>query len=55
MLILNNYTTLHSRDAFGDSPEHTRHLLRLWLDIPNGRPVVPSFIERTADYGRVDV
>ncbi|KAM6494497.1 hypothetical protein JOM56_010858 [Amanita muscaria] len=28
---INNLSVFHARDAFTDTPEHTRHLLRLWL------------------------
>ncbi|KAF8636290.1 hypothetical protein AX17_003657 [Amanita inopinata Kibby_2008] len=28
---INNLAVFHARDAFVDTPEHTRHLLRLWL------------------------
>ena len=37
--LINNYTTLHSRTHFtdGHKPEQKRHLLRLWLQLPNGR------------------
>lgn len=41
---LNNYTILHARTAFddGDAPEDARrHLLRLWLEVPEMRPVHP--------------
>ena len=36
---LSNYTTLHDRTAFVDhaEPERRRHLLRVWLTLPNGR------------------
>lgn len=38
---LNNYVTLHSRRAFEDhsDPAKKRHLLRLWLADPGGRPI----------------
>jgi hypothetical protein len=38
---LSNYVTLHSRRAFEDWPEkdRRRHLLRLWLRDPQGRPL----------------
>jgi len=41
----NNYTVLHSRTAYEDfdEPEKKRLLLRLWLDVPNGRPVIPVY------------
>ncbi|MCP1482476.1 MULTISPECIES: TauD/TfdA family dioxygenase [Pseudomonas] len=50
ILFLNNYTTLHSRTEFQDSDTQKRHLLRLWLDVPNGRPVVPVLKARGTDY-----
>lgn len=45
MQFLNNHLTLHTRTAFEDFPEpdRRRHLLRLWLSIPNGRPLAESF------------
>ena len=39
---INNYTILHARTAFddGDAEEdRRRHLLRLWLEVPDMRPV----------------
>ncbi len=42
MLVWNNFTTLHSRTKFEDSEKHQRDLLRLWLNVENGRPVVPE-------------
>ncbi|MSP82159.1 MAG: hypothetical protein EXQ94_04280 [Alphaproteobacteria bacterium] len=40
----NNWTTLHGRTAFenGDRPDQQRHLLRLWLEVPGARKVVPE-------------
>ena len=37
--LLNNYVVIHSRTNFEDheEPERKRHLLRLWLSIPNGQ------------------
>lgn len=42
--LLNNYVTLHSRRHFEDWPEQDRrrHLLRLWLRDPQGRPVTAA-------------
>ncbi len=39
--LLNNLVTLHSRRSFEDWPEpdRKRHLLRLWLADPGGRPI----------------
>lgn len=53
ILICNNFTTVHSRTAFTDAGGKTRHLLRLWLRIPDGRPVVPALEERGTAYERV--
>ncbi len=44
MYFINNYTILHARTAFddGDADEdQRRHLLRLWLEVPEMRPVHP--------------
>lgn len=38
----NNFVVLHSRTRFEDSPAHTRDLLRLWLNVEGGRPVIPE-------------
>jgi hypothetical protein len=39
--LLNNSVILHSRTSFLDheEPDRRRHLLRLWLNVPDGRPV----------------
>lgn len=41
----NNLRILHSRTAFEDFPEtdRRRHLLRLWLSVPNSPPLPESF------------
>jgi Taurine catabolism dioxygenase TauD, TfdA family len=43
MYFVNNYTILHARSAFDDFEEEDRrrHLLRLWLEVPDMRPVHP--------------
>jgi len=46
MLFWHNFTVLHSRTSFKDTPEQKRLLLRLWLNVENGRPMHPSFVER---------
>ncbi|RAT94149.1 TauD/TfdA family dioxygenase [Brevibacillus sp. Leaf182] len=45
MQFVNNYTVLHSRTVFEDyeEEERRRHLLRLWLMMPNGREVAQEF------------
>ncbi|HHW35880.1 MAG TPA: TauD/TfdA family dioxygenase [Bacillales bacterium] len=42
---VNNYTVFHSRTHFEDyeEDEKKRHLLRLWLMMPNGRKIAPDF------------
>lgn len=41
---LNNFVMLHTRRAYEDwdDPARKRHLLRLWLHDPHGRPVPPD-------------
>ena len=41
MVFLNSHTTYHARTEFEDHPEpaRRRHLLRLWLSVPNSRPL----------------
>jgi len=45
---INNHTVLHSRTAYEDYPERerARHLLRLWLVTPAGRPLPHWHYER---------
>jgi Taurine catabolism dioxygenase TauD, TfdA family len=52
--LLNNHVILHDRTDYEDwpDPERKRHLLRLWLCPPNGRPLPPVFADR---YGGTDV
>lgn len=50
ILIANNYDMLHARSEFSDSHgEEGRHMLRLWMTIPNGRPLPPIF-ESTREF-----
>ena len=53
ILFLNNWTTLHRRTAFEDfeDTEKKRHLLRIWLSMPNSRPLDESFL---ANFGSVE-
>jgi Taurine catabolism dioxygenase TauD, TfdA family len=48
MYVINNYTILHARTAFEDFEEEDRrrHLLRLWLEVPQMRPVHPHIQSR---------
>ncbi len=45
---LSNYDCLHARGAFTDWPEDTRkrRLLRMWLNLPNGRALRDDFSNR---------
>jgi hypothetical protein len=54
MQFLHNHTILHDRTAFEDwpEPERKRHLLRLWLAAPNGRPLDPTLAQR---FGIVEI
>ena len=38
---------------FEDDPTSPRLLLRLWLSVPNGRPVDPRFRMRAETYERI--
>ena len=48
MQFIHNHQMLHSRTPYEDYPEaeRKRHLLRLWLAAPNGRPLAPVIAER---------
>ena len=51
---LHNHQILHARTAYEDypEPERKRHLLRLWLSVPNGRELPAALAAR---YGEVTV
>ena len=51
MQFLNNHVILHSRTSFEDfdEPDRRRHMLRLWLNVRNGRKLAPEFFDR---YGK---
>jgi|TARA_B110000495_G_scaffold65237_1_gene55504 alpha-ketoglutarate-dependent taurine dioxygenase len=53
ILLLNNWVTYHRRNAFQDHKTiaRRRHLLRIWLAMPNSRPLDPAFL---ANYGAVE-
>jgi len=52
--LIHNHVTLHDRTDYEDwpEPERKRHLLRLWLCPPNGRPLPPVFADR---YGSTEI
>lgn len=49
--LLNNYAVIHSRTDFEDfpEPERKRHLLRLWLAIPQSQPLPPLWEDYFGD------
>jgi hypothetical protein len=51
--LVHNHQVLHDRTEYVDwpEPERKRHLLRLWLCPPDGRPLPACFAER---YGSVE-
>jgi len=53
ILLLNNWITYHRREAFVDHEDISlrRHLLRIWLSVPNSRPLDPRFAD---NYGAVE-
>jgi hypothetical protein len=53
MMLWHNYTNLHSRTSFEDFEHSKRLLLRLWLNVPDGRPVDPAFRIRAQTYERI--
>lgn len=48
---VNNHVTFHNRTRFEDGPEpdRRRHLLRLWLSVPDSRPLHPAMSELYRD------
>jgi hypothetical protein len=52
ILICNNFAVLHARTEFEDAPGQERLLLRLWLNVPIGRPMVPELLERARRFDR---
>jgi len=46
IMFWHNFLVLHSRRAFQDAPGERRLLLRLWLNVPDGRPMHPAFTGR---------
>ena len=51
IVMLNNFVTLHRRAEFedDDDPALRRHLLRIWLSVPNSRPLDPMFAGNYGD------
>ncbi len=57
MFFWHNFLVLHSRQQFHDTLDQRRLLLRLWLNVPGGRPIHPVMAQLTAEidafHGRV--
>ena len=53
VLLASNHTIMHGRTEFEDLPDpaRRRHMLRLWLTIPNGRPLPPHYAD-TREYAQ---
>ena len=46
VLMASNHTILHGRTAYtDDGSTGSRHMLRLWLTLPNGRPLPPHYAD----------
>jgi hypothetical protein len=45
MTFINNFTTLHSRDAFMDSGDDNRYLVRLWLRNETLKWDLPEYLQ----------
>ena len=45
LFFINNWVLLHRRSEFTDDPDAAlkRHILRIWLSMPNSRPIDPLF------------
>ena len=54
--LINSRVTFHTRSAYEEhpEPERKRHLLRIWLKCPDGRPLPHWFYERHGPRGSVD-
>jgi len=52
-VLWHNFLNLHSRTRFENDATHKRLLLRLWLNVPDGRPVVKELYARGATYDRI--
>lgn len=53
LLLVNNWVLLHRRHEFEDHDDldERRHLLRIWLSMPNSRPLHPDF---AGNYGATE-
>ena len=52
IMVCNNFSVLHARTEFENSAERQRLLLRLWLNVPDGRPTVPELHYKSREFDR---
>ena len=52
ILMSNNFVVLHARTEFKNSAEKKRLLVRLWLNVYDGRPLVPELLQRSEAFDR---
>jgi hypothetical protein len=52
IMMSNNFVVLHARTEFKNSPEKQRLLVRLWLTVPDIRPLVPELLQRSEAFDR---
>jgi len=45
MMLINNYVCFHARTPFTDDSRQRRHLLRIWLAVPNSRPLASQWAQ----------
>lgn len=50
IMVVNNFITMHARTEFKDSATQKRSLLRMWLDVPHGRPVCEAYKAKAKYY-----
>jgi hypothetical protein len=50
--LVHNHVVVHARTHYEDfpEPERRRHLLRLWMSTPSGRPLPSGYYERYGGY-----
>jgi hypothetical protein len=52
IMMTNNFVVLHARTEFKNSEEKKRLLVRLWLNVPDGRPLVSALMQRSRSFDR---
>lgn len=50
LLLMSNYTILHARSHYEDTPEEPRHLVRTWIELPDGERPVPDHVANFRKY-----